>query len=202
VVRPEHVFDGIERAPHQTPFFQLVLNAVLTGIARAVVRDGVANVTSRSRVYSHGNADRGRDDPQLQAVVGELSATAFTAEALLRRGAEAVERVAVASRDGARPAGLDDLVARAGADVYRAQTVLSDAVPAAASHLFDALGASGVSVDAALDRHWRNARTVASHNPQVFKRRIVGEWVLNGAPPPTAWAIGVAPGTGGGPRAS
>ncbi|KQR64771.1 acyl-CoA dehydrogenase family protein [Frigoribacterium sp. Leaf172] len=202
VVRPEHVFDGIERAPHQTPFFQLVLNAVLTGIARAVVRDAVANVTGRSRVYSHGNADRGRDDPQLQAVVGELSATAFTAEALLRRGAEAVERVAVASRDGARPAGLDDLVARAGADVYRAQTVLSDAVPAAASHLFDALGASGVSVDAALDRHWRNARTVASHNPQVFKRRIVGEWVLNGAPPPTAWAIGVAPGTGGGPRAS
>jgi alkylation response protein AidB-like acyl-CoA dehydrogenase len=79
--------------------------------------------------------------------------------------------------------------------------VLSDAVPAAASHLFDALGASGVSVESALDRHWRNARTVASHNPQVFKRRIVGEWVLNGTPPPTAWAIGVAPGTGDGHRA-
>lgn len=194
VVRPEHVFAGIDRAPHQTPFFQLVLNAVLTGIARAVVRDATTRVTGRSRVYSHGNADHTRDDAQIQAIVGELSATAFTAEALLRRSAEAVERVALAARDGARPDGLDELVARAGADVYRAQTVLSDAVPAAAAHLFDALGASGVSVDAALDRHWRNARTVASHNPQVFKRRIVGEWVLNGTPPPTAWAIGVVPG--------
>ena len=194
VVRPEHVFAGIERAPHQTPYFQLVLDAVLTGIARAVERDAVARVTGRDRVYSHGNADRTRDDPQIQAIVGELSATAFTAQALLRRAAEVVERVAQAARDGSRPPGLGDLVATAGADVYRAQTVLSDAVPAAASHLFDALGASGVSVDTALDRHWRNARTVASHNPQVFKRRIVGAWALDATPPPTAWAIGVVTG--------
>ena len=48
--------------------------------------------------------------------------------------------------------------------------------------VFDALGSSGVPRSAALDRHWRNARTLASHNPRIYKERIVGDHLLNGAP--------------------
>ncbi|MFE3002766.1 hypothetical protein ACFXG4_48395 [Nocardia sp. NPDC059246] len=49
---------------------------------------------------------------------------------------------------------------------------------AATTLLFDALGSSAVDASAALDRHWRNARTIASHNPRVYKERIVGAWYL------------------------
>ena len=33
-----------------------------------------------------------------------------------------------------------------------------------------------MSVKKNLDRHWRNARTAANHNPWVFKARIVGDY--------------------------
>jgi alkylation response protein AidB-like acyl-CoA dehydrogenase len=181
LVEPEHVFASVLRAPHQTPFFQLELLAVLAGIAAAVERDAVAAVRTRSRVYSHGLADHGRDDAQIQEVVGAISAIAFGARAAVLVAAEAVGEAAVDP----------SLVPAAGAEVYRAQVLLTESVPRAATLLFDALGSSGVATTAALDRHWRNARTVGAHNPVIYKQRIVGEWALNGMPPPLAWSIGV-----------
>jgi hypothetical protein len=43
-----------------------------------------------------------------------------------------------------------------------------------------------------LDRYWRNARTIASHNPLIYKARIVGDYAVNGARPPFAWHTGLA----------
>jgi hypothetical protein len=43
---------------------------------------------------------------------------------------------------------------------------------------------------AARHRHWRNARTVASHNPRIFKAKVLGAFQVNGTPPPYAWGIG------------
>ena len=59
-----------------------------------------------------------------------------------------------------------------------------------------ALGASSASERLALDRHWRNARTVATHNPLVYKARIVGDWAINGTEPPYVWQIGGSPAAG------
>jgi alkylation response protein AidB-like acyl-CoA dehydrogenase len=42
----------------------------------------------------------------------------------------------------------------------------------------------------ALDRHWRNARTVASHNPVIYKARNIGNWLVNGEAPTFIWQIG------------
>ncbi|PXZ82202.1 monooxygenase, partial [Pseudomonas aeruginosa] len=44
-------------------------------------------------------------------------------------------------------------------------------------------------------RHWRNARTAASHNPLIYKQRIVGDWEINGSEPPYVWQIGSGPAT-------
>jgi len=63
-------------------------------------------------------------------------------------------------------------------------------VPRAASLLFDTLGASAVRSSTALDRHWRNARTVASHNPWIFKARQLGDHAVNGRTPEFVWAVG------------
>ena len=49
--------------------------------------------------------------------------------------------------------------------------------------MFDALGASAVSDELGLDRHWRNARTLPSHKPRVYEQRILGEWLINNTDP-------------------
>ena len=54
----------------------------------------------------------------------------------------------------------------------------------------DAARARALANELALDRHWRNARTAGSHNPWVFKARIVGDHAVNGVEPPRVWAIG------------
>ncbi|MBF4588268.1 hypothetical protein [Curtobacterium sp. VKM Ac-2887] len=48
-----------------------------------------------------------------------------------------------------------------------------------ASAAFGAL-ANVEAVARALDRHWRTARTVASHNPVVYKAHPIGDHAVNG----------------------
>src|SRR5690606_29913258 len=149
-----------------------VLLAVLAGIARAAERDTAREVANRQRVYSHGSASLVRDDPQIQAVVGEISSAAFVAEATVQRVADALERAFETSTD--RGSAEDD-AANITAEIASAQgqVVLSTLVPQAVTRVFDTLGASAVSRAKGLDRHWRNARTVASHNPWIYKAKIV-----------------------------
>ncbi len=44
--------------------------------------------------------------------------------------------------------------------------------------------ASGAVRHLGLDRHWRNVRTVASHNPLDYKAYAVGNYLVNGTTPP------------------
>ena len=73
------------------------------------------------------------------------------------------------------------------------------AVPAlvleATGAIFDVTGASAVSTGKSLDRYWRNARTVATHNPVAFKARSVGDYYINGTIPIGLNAIGDAKGS-------
>ena len=79
------------------------------------------------------------------------------------------------------------------ADADPHEVVVADLVIRAASDLFNALGASGVGESKALDRHWRNARTAATHNPLIYKAKVIGDWVINGTEPPYVWQIGGSP---------
>jgi hypothetical protein len=42
-----------------------------------------------------------------------------------------------------------------------------------------------VTAEKALDRHWRNAKVIAAHNPRLYKERMLGDYLLNGTLPPT-----------------
>ncbi|MBX9875330.1 MAG: monooxygenase, partial [Beijerinckiaceae bacterium] len=77
-------------------------------------------------------------------------------------------------------------------EVNQAQIAVGEIVLRAASRLFDALGASAVRHETALDRHWRNARTILSHNPVVYRARIVGDYLVNGRLPDRIWSVGIA----------
>jgi alkylation response protein AidB-like acyl-CoA dehydrogenase len=186
-----HIARFDDRFRYQTALYQLTLLAVLAGIAAATERDTAQAIRERTRVYSHGVASLVKDDAQIQAVVGEISSVAFTALALVRGVAEAVQ---AAADTAGSPGSDEDLAANVLAEIRsaQAQVVLSESVPRAATLVFNTLGASATSRAKGLDRHWRNARTVASHNPAIYKARIVGDWSINGTPPPFIWSIGTA----------
>jgi alkylation response protein AidB-like acyl-CoA dehydrogenase len=52
---------------------------------------------------------------------------------------------------------------------------------ASAAKLFDAGGASATQAAHNLDRHWRNVRTISTHNPTFLKASAVGDHLVNGA---------------------
>ncbi|KWT64219.1 Acyl-CoA dehydrogenase [Hyphomicrobium sulfonivorans] len=77
-------------------------------------------------------------------------------------------------------------------EISQALSVISTLILDATTIAFDALGASATLKDLALDRFWRNARTLTSHNPRVFKERVIGDYAVNDTLPPYQWRIGVA----------
>ncbi|GAB3267279.1 acyl-CoA dehydrogenase family protein [Arthrobacter pigmenti] len=188
-VEPEHVSDFETRFPYQTALFQQILLITLAGIGKAVQRDVADAVRERKRAFSHGNADLVRYDAQVQQVVGEITAKVYAAEATTIRVAESLER-AYQTRLLDDEAQVDGKIA-AELESGQGQIVLSNIIPEVAGALFNVLGASSTSAGRALDRHWRNARTVATHNPFIYKARVIGDWVINGNEPPYVWSIGV-----------
>ena len=141
-----------------------------------------------TRNFSHANAPRVRDDAQVLARVGEVAAAVYAAEAATLRVAASIQAVADAALGGADEVAA--LVEASEIESSTAQVVVSELVLRATSDIFDALGASATARPLVLDRHWRNARTVASHNPRILKARVVGAHAVNGTPPPYAWSIG------------
>ena len=188
-VDPAHVLPSARTGPtSMTAFFQLVHLATLAGIARAIERDAVAFVQARKRVYSHGAGATPREDPLVQQLIGHLASTAFVASSTVRAVASGlgdIDRL----RSAGRPvpvALLVDVELR----MAKAQVFIGDAVLQSATRLFDVGGASALQDDVRLDRYWRNARTLASHNPVIYKARVVGDHALNGIDPTFYWSVG------------
>ncbi|WP_299050282.1 acyl-CoA dehydrogenase family protein [uncultured Nocardioides sp.] len=188
VVEDADVLPFEQRFGYQTALYQLNLLATLVGIGRAALADTVREVQGRERNYSHANAARVRDDAQVLARVGEIAARVYAAEAATLRVADAMQRAADTATADAETQRAANEVAEV--ESSTAQVVVTQLVLDAATDLFDTLGASATSRAKALDRHWRNARTVSSHNPRILKARVVGDALVNGTAPPYAWAIG------------
>ena len=188
-VKPENVLLYARDQPTPlTAHFQLTHLATLAGIARAIVRDAVAFVQPRKRVYSHGSGNTPREDPLVQQVIGQLASTAFIAASTVQavaRGLGDIDRLR--QRGEVVP---ESLLFEVELNTAKAQAGIVDAVLLAGSRLFDIGGASALQEDRRLDRHWRNARTLASHNPTIYKGRVVGDHLLNGARPTFYWAVG------------
>jgi len=68
--------------------------------------------------------------------------------------------------------------------VAEAKAFASDTAVEVASDLFALAGASAADERYDLSRHWRNARTHASHDPVDWKYHHVGNYLLNDALPP------------------
>ncbi|WP_241622417.1 acyl-CoA dehydrogenase family protein [Rosenbergiella australiborealis] len=184
-----HIYPFNQRFRYQTAFYQQVLLATLAGISKALTRDASEGVANRQRVFSHGNAKLVRHDVQVLQVVGQLASWSYAVEATVNRASEALE-YAYYVHDSGDDALIDQANINAEVEVAKAQVIATDLVPRAATELFNALGASDTRLSKALDRHWRNARTLSSHNPMIYKLRNIGDWIVNKNSPTFVWQIG------------
>lgn len=64
----------------------------------------------------------------------------------------------------------------------RARWLVASNALDAATRLFEVGGASATLRTRGLDRHWRNARVLASHNPLIYRARLLGDRAVNGTP--------------------
>lgn len=188
----DHILPFEERFKYQTAFYQAVHLATLAGIAQSAVEAFTQEVRERTRIYSHGNADLVREDAQILQVIGKASAQAYAAEAIALRAAEALDGAYLSHFQNDETAGLQ-ANDRAELESSQGQVVISELVLNLTAELFNALGASASTAEKQLDRFWRNARVVSSHNPLIYKQKVIGDWEVNQAPLPYVWQIGSSP---------
>lgn len=175
-VFPLGVNIGVDRA--RGALVQLYLHAVAAGILRALTADAAALVRGRRRTYTFASVDQPTADPQLLQIVGEIDAVAYAAQALVRSAAAELAPALDAARDTGIDPGLEQKSSIAAA---RVKVAIEEPALRAASRIFDVGGASAVLASALLDRHWRNLRTLFSHNPTIYKARVLGDVAVNGA---------------------
>jgi alkylation response protein AidB-like acyl-CoA dehydrogenase len=187
-VEPEELLDLHLHADGSFPrcgFLQLYITAVIAGALRNAANDAVALVRSREgRPFAHAAAERPAEDPLLQEVVGEMVSAAYAAEATVLRAAEAQDVEADSVAEGLPDPALAD---QASLEAAQAKVVVDELALRATARLFDLGGASATKRERNLDRHWRNVRTLSTHNPLLYKAQAIGDTALNGAPLPPNW---------------
>ncbi|MGH8843393.1 MAG: acyl-CoA dehydrogenase family protein, partial [Advenella sp.] len=190
-VAPEDLFDTAPRPTVDTPwgprvlfgftFHQVYLTTIITGVIDRILADALALVGKRQRNYYHGLADLPALEPEIQSTIGRLAAWRSAALASTDRAIHALNR-AWQHRNDTNAYETSRLSTLAASE---AKVVVDETAATLASLLIDVASGSGVSTHTALDRHWRNIKVIASHNPRIYKERVLGDHYLNGTDLPT-----------------
>ena len=191
-VPADHILPFVQRFKYQTAFYQVVHLATLAGIAHAAVATFSEEVQKRDRIYSHGNADLVRHDPQILQVIGHAAAQSYAAKTIALKVAAALDEAYIShfAQEHAQDIAAND---QAELESAQGQVIISELVLDLTTRLFNTLGASSASSQKQLDRFWRNARVISSHNPIIYKQKVIGDWFVNQTPLPYVWQIGQSP---------
>lgn len=185
-VAPHEIFTrppGGNAARHAATFRQLFLAACQAGIVRNVVADATGYVQRQARPITHSPAASAKEDLFVQQTVGEIAAHSYAIDSLLARAARTSDRAQAAILAGAPD--IDAILAENATETAKAQIVIGQLALKAAERIFDVGGGSATSRTLNFDRHWRNIRTLLSHNPSAYKAQVVGDRLINGTAPPT-----------------
>jgi SfnB family sulfur acquisition oxidoreductase len=160
---------------------QLVHAAIQVGIARGALRDGRWFLREKARPFFEaaraGWTQTASEDPHTVYRFGQLATRVAAADALLAQAAAVLDEV------GRNPATADQ-AARGSVAVAQAKAFATEVATEVASGIFDLSGASAADEKYDLSRHWRNARTHASHDPATWKYHHIGNFTLNDVLPP------------------
>ena len=160
---------------------QLVHAAIQVGIAGGALRDAGWFVREKARPFFEaaraGLADTASRDPHTVHRYGELATRVSAAEALLASAAAVQQSVGLVPADAQE-------AARGTLAVAQAKAFAGEVAAEVTTEIFSLSGASAADERYDLSRHWRNARTHASHDPVSWKYHHVGNYLLNDVLPP------------------
>ncbi|MFY9928456.1 MAG: SfnB family sulfur acquisition oxidoreductase [Streptosporangiaceae bacterium] len=160
---------------------QLIHAAIEVGIAGGALRDAGNFVRAKARPFFEaaraGWGDTASQDPHTIHRFGQLAVKVQAAEALLASAAAVMDEVTRTPRNAAA-------AARGSLAIAQAKAFGSEVAAEVASDMFSLSGASATDEKYDLSRHWRNARTHASHDPVSWKYHHIGNYLLNDTLPP------------------
>lgn len=162
-----------------TPGLQLAFGHLYLGIAEGALAAAREIITKRRGSWFRSPAERYRNDPFVLRLVGELDARNAAVAALAERLAARFDEVVALGSGVTAEARGEFAVA-----VARLKVASSEAATDLAHRVFEATGSSSTASSHGLDRYWRNIRTHSLHDPVDYKKLEVGDFYLNGTPPP------------------
>lgn len=149
---------------------QLVLLSALVGIGKAF------EALAFSLLKAHQPASP-EFDPLYSEVAGDIAAQVYSAETSLLAAAVATQEAHDAILSGS--ASARDAIRDSEQAIFKSQITIVQQVLAVANRVLDVVSDPINRVDGArlatAERLWRNARTISSHNPVVFKQRTVAD---------------------------
>ncbi|MFM0596177.1 acyl-CoA dehydrogenase family protein [Paraburkholderia dilworthii] len=160
-----------------TSYYQALHIANLAGISRAALRDAVAFTRAKTRTFGIPGESSPRDNPLVQRVIGRLASLAYSTQSLSTSLARAIDDVSAARAQGRSN---EQAYVHLDIQTFQAQQIVIEQTLQAATLLFEVGGASATSESRRLDRYWRNARVLASHNPAIVREAAIGDFYLNG----------------------
>lgn len=181
------IFNQVKVYPHEInhiaieqvkykPFTQLFLHAIIAGNVKAVAREAAELVRQRKRTFVYAYHSDPKQDPLLLEKVGEISATAYIIESAVLSAAHAQDQALKIIDHGI----IDyQLSHQASLQAALVKIAIEPLALKAAGDLFEVTGASSTRIICALDRYWRNIRTLSSHNPASFKATHIGNYYVN-----------------------
>lgn len=177
LAHPDEVAHVDLSAPRSSPGIgQLVLAAAQAGIARNAYLDALDYARTKARSIKHALTASPVENPLIQRTVGELASRAFVSEQIVLATAQLVEEALQTPAATRQDAIIAATVQLAQAQIYTTENAMRSA-----ELLFDVAGASATKRGYNFDRHWRNARTLASHNPMDAKAQTIGAHLLTGS---------------------
>lgn len=162
------------------PFAQLYIQAIIAGQTKAVEDRTALLLANRDRTFSYGNAEHAREEPLFLEKAGEISSIAFVVEHAVLAAARSLDRV-IQHLD---QADYDQVLQQASADAAKVKVAIDPLALKAANLMFEVIGASAMGRDTLNDRHWRNIRTLSTHNAVSLKAKVLGDLLVNKKPVP------------------
>ncbi|MFI6097933.1 acyl-CoA dehydrogenase family protein [Lentzea sp. NPDC051213] len=158
--------------------FQLVLAQLYVAIAEGALQEAADYTRTKTRPWFVSGVDAATDDPYIVAAYGEMVAQTRAAGLLADEAGRQLHEATELGRHLNQAKRAEVAVA-----ISAAKVVSTKLVNEVTSRIFEQVGARGTAAKYAVDRFWRNARTLTLHDPVVYKAREVGEHFLTGARP-------------------
>jgi alkylation response protein AidB-like acyl-CoA dehydrogenase len=133
-------------------------------------------VRTKSRPWIDSGKEKAAEDPFTISQIGDTQIRLHAAEMMLERAGRIIDEVLLDENP--------ESIARASIAVAEAKVVTTEVAMHATNSLFELAGTSSTLGKYNFDRHWRNARVHTLHDPVRWKYFAVGDYVLNGTPPP------------------